>query len=126
MKKIITLALFFITANFLSAHEFWLQPDKFMYQQGENVNIRFLVGENFMGENWTGNRQRIKSLYLHFAIDTDDISNLVGDEKGDSIQLMIMNEGTVMTTFNNHNSFIELEAKKLTDYLKEFFFKAKL
>ncbi len=119
MKKMIALAVFFITANFLSAHEFWLQPNKFIYQQGENVNTRFLVGENFTGENWTGNRQRIKSLELHLGSDVDDISNLVSDEKGDSIHLAVMNEGTVMITFNNHNSFIELEAQKFTDYLKE-------
>ncbi len=119
MKKIIALWVCFITANFLLAHEFWLQPEKFIYQQGENVNATFLVGENFTGENWTGNRQRIKSLQLHLGSDVDDIADLIGDEKGDSIQLMVMNEGTVMMTFNNHNSFIELEAQKFTDYLKE-------
>ena len=119
MKKIIALAVFFIASNFLSAHEFWLQPDKFIYQQGESINTRFLVGENFTGENWTGNRQRIKSLQLYLGSDVDDIADLVGDEKGDSIQLMVMNEGTVMVTFNNLNSFIELDAQKFTDYLKE-------
>ena len=63
----ISLILFLLTfISPLLAHEFWLNPHKFIYKRGENVNIRFLVGENFEGENWTGNNERIRSLKVIF------------------------------------------------------------
>jgi len=118
MKKIITVLLL-ICATSLLAHEFWLQPDKFIYKWNERINIKFFVGENFEGENWQGNRSRINSLKVHFSDVTDDLSSAIGDEKGDSLQLGVTDEGTAMVTFNNNNSFIELDPQKFNDYLKE-------
>lgn len=118
MKKSCLLLLLLVTTTLL-AHEFWLQPDKFIYKRGERVNIKFLVGENFTGENWSGNRSRVKNLQLYFRTVTDNLANLLEEVKGDSLQLTIMDEGSGMITFNSTNSFIELEAQKFTDYLKE-------
>jgi hypothetical protein len=37
-----TVTLFFLFCFIsISAHEFWLQPDKFVYKKGEKSNIRF-------------------------------------------------------------------------------------
>ncbi len=119
MKKIFLLLLTFIVVS-VSGHEFWIQPDKFIYKYAEPVNIKFLVGENFTGENWTGDKDKIKSLRLYFedAIDTNVDDNL-GKTKGDSLQIALLDEGTVMVTLNTTNSFIDLDAAKFNDYLKE-------
>ena len=101
------------------AHEFWLQPEKFIYQPGENINIRFWVGEDFDGSNWSGNREKVNTLQLWLDDITDDIADQVTDEKGDSLQLNIMDEGTPMITFNSANSFIQLDSAKFNAYLKE-------
>jgi len=101
------------------AHEFWLQPEKFIYQPGEAINIRFWVGEDFNGSNWSGTHDKVNSLQLYLDDVTDDIGDQVNDEKGDSLQLSILDEGTPMITFNSTNSFLSLDAVKFNAYLKE-------
>jgi uncharacterized GH25 family protein len=101
------------------SHEFWLQPDKFIYQRGEAVNVKFLVGEKFDGENWNGNKEKINSLLFYFGGVKDDISPQMSNDKGDSLQFALYDEGTAMLTFNSTNSFIELEPEKFNAYLQE-------
>lgn len=119
MKKILLSAgLIFISA-WLSGHEFWLHPNKFIYRPGETVNLRLMVGENYEGVNWSGTRSRVRSFRLYYADVMDDCANQLSEEKGDSAQMAFFEEGTMMFTFNNHNSFIELEAAKFNEYLHE-------
>ena len=104
----------------VSGHEFWIQPDKFIYKHAEPVNIKFLVGENFTGENWTDDKDKINSLRLYFENITDEnVDDNFGKNKGDSLQIAMLDEGTVMVTLNTTNSFIDLDAAKFNDYLKE-------
>jgi uncharacterized GH25 family protein len=119
MKHILSIVSLFTLYNFLSAHEFWLNPDKFIYQRGEKINIKFLVGENFEGENWKGNKEKIQSLKLYYGGVSDDLSKYISDETGDSLQLAQLDEGTNLIAFNNTNTFIELEAGKFNEYLQE-------
>ncbi|MGB8191497.1 MAG: DUF4198 domain-containing protein [Chitinophagaceae bacterium] len=120
MKKIALLAGLIFVSALLSGHEFWLHPEKFIYRSGEMVNIKLMVGENYEGENWSGSRARVKSLRLYYANVIDDCADQLSEtEKGDSVQVSFFEEGTMMFTFNNQNSFIELEAAKFNDYLKE-------
>src|SRR6476661_2754466 len=119
MKKIFLLLLTFIVMS-VSGHEFWIQPDKFIYKYAEPVNIRFLAGENFTGENWTGDRDKIKSLRLYFDDVTDkNCDDDLGNNKGDSLQIAMLDEGTVMVALNTTNSFIDLDAPKFNAYLRE-------
>src|SRR4026208_2321062 len=91
-STLILLCLFII----LCSHEFWLQPNKYFYKRGEDINIRFLVGENFEGENWTGDSARIKDLiYYYGGVKDNDLTKLF-TEKGDSLQIKQYDEGTSM------------------------------
>ena len=119
MKKILTLLIPLFFSFLLFAHEFWLQPDKFIYKWNDPVSVRFFVGENFTGEIWKGNASRINSLDLYFSGVKDDISYLLSEEEGDSLELKILDEGTTMITFNSNNSYIELESSKFNSYLLE-------
>jgi uncharacterized GH25 family protein len=118
-KKIALILLVSLTIN-VAGHEFWLQPDKFIYKRTEPVNIKFLLGENFDGKNWTGKKDKINSLRLYFdnAVDKN-LSKNFGSHDGDSLQLAMIDEGTVMISLNTKNSFIELEAEKFNNYLHE-------
>ena len=103
----------------LSAHEFWLNPQKFIYKRTEKINIRFLVGENFDGENWKGNNERIRSLKIYYDGVSDDLTPVVTEEMGDSIEYFMIDEGTNLIAFNSNNSFINIEPGKFNEYLKE-------
>ncbi|MES1216615.1 MAG: DUF4198 domain-containing protein [Bacteroidota bacterium] len=119
MKKLITTFILLAIVPVLSAHEFWLQPDKFIYTPGEAINIRFNVGENFEGENWSGDTSKVKSLNFYYEDIVDDLTPAMGTEKGDSVQLSVLDEGTDMVTFNSKNSFIQLDTAKFNAYLLE-------
>jgi uncharacterized GH25 family protein len=118
-RKLLTLLIVFILYTLLSAHEFWLNPEKFIYKRTEEVNIKFFVGENFEGENWHGNDERIKSLKLYYGGVSDDLSSVVTHEIGDSIEYFMIDEGTNLIAFNSNNAFIEIEPAKFDAYLEE-------
>lgn len=101
------------------AHEFWLEPQQYIFSRTDEINIRFKVGEAFTGENWKGNREKINELKLYYADVVDDLSDAISDEEGDSLQFSLHEEGTAVVTFNNTNSFIELESEKFNAYLQE-------
>lgn len=103
----------------LLAHEFWLQPQQYLFSAGDEINIRFHVGENFRGNNWKGSRQKVNELKLYYADVTDDLSDALTDDEGDSLQFSIFEEGTAMVTFNSTNSSIQLNAKEFNAYLEE-------
>ncbi len=101
------------------AHEFWLEPQQYIFSRTDEINIRFKVGEAFTGDNWKGNREKVNDLKIYYADIVDDLSDAISDEEGDSLQFSIHEEGTAVVTFNNFNSFIELEAEKFNAYLSE-------
>ncbi len=120
MKKTLLLLCIIVLSVIAFAHEFWLNPKKYFYSIRETANIRFAVGENFQGENWKGNKEKIVQL-VHFSPSDNvvDISNRISANAGDSLQLPLQEEGTHMVIFNSTNSFIRLESDKFTEYLKD-------
>jgi uncharacterized GH25 family protein len=118
-KKILFAFILLTLIPPLFAHEFWLNPGKFIYGRTDKINIRFLVGENFEGENWKGNNERIQSLKIYYGGVIDDLSPVVTTAAGDSIEYTMIDEGTNLIAFLSTNSFIELEPGKFEAYLKE-------
>ena len=114
---LLTCLLTFISS--LSAHEFWLNPDKFIYKRVEKINVRFAVGENFEGENWQGNNERINSLRIYYGGVSDDLSPYITSRNGDSIEYTMVDEGTNLIAFHSNNSFIEMEPAQFEAYLEE-------
>ncbi len=119
IKKILTIFLLAFATQ-VAAHEFWLEPQKFIYKWGDTVNLRFMVGENFTGENWKGNKEKVQRLSFYYdGVVDSSLYDDVSDEKGDSLQISLLDEGTGMIAFQSTNSFIELEAAKFNQYLQE-------
>ena len=119
MKRLFFTLILVSAYILLSSHEFWLQPEKFIYQRNEEINVRFQVGENFEGVNWKGNRGKINSFRLYYGGVSDNIPDLVGRAEGDSLQFHVYDEGNVLLAFNSTNSFISIEAAKFNEYLQE-------
>ncbi len=118
-KKISFLLPVFIVIN-VSGHEFWMQPDKFIYNRTEPVNIRLLSGQNFNGENWTGNREKINHIELYFDDVVDKMLNAnFGDGPGDSLQIAMIDEGTVMVTLNTKDSLIRRDTENPDEVLTD-------
>ena len=118
-KKIFLLLLFIAILTSLTAHEFWLSPQKFIYTRGEKINVRFFVGKNFEGENWKGNNEKIQSLKIFYGGVDDDLSKYISNQPGDSLTLTMLDEGTNLITYNSKNTFIEIPADKFNEYLTE-------
>jgi uncharacterized GH25 family protein len=119
MKKTILLFLIILSVSSFG-HEFWIQPDKFIYKRGETINLKFLVGENFDGKPWTGNNDNISFLHFYYNDVVDrKLDDNVSENQGDSLQLAVIDEGTMMMTLNTKNSFIDLEAKEFNSYLAD-------
>jgi len=119
MKKILCCIAFTIAFGVLAAHEFWLEPERFFYRRGESMKLKFVVGENFNGENWSGNREKVASLTLHTEKGMRSLAGLITANKGDSLGLILDEEGTQAICFNSTNSFINLDAKEFNAYLAE-------
>lgn len=118
-KKIICWLLTFVVIN-ESSHEFWIQPDKFIYKRGEPINVKFLVGENFKGENWNGDKEKVSNLNLYFDDVADKkLNDNLTYRKGDSLQIAVLEEGTTMITLNTTNSFVDHPAAKFNEYLQQ-------
>lgn len=116
-KKILFSVLFISTISF--AHEFWLAPASYIGKAGQVFNIRFKVGENFTGINWKGNNKKVQQLAQYEPDGTiNDLSSLI-QKNGDSLQTTLYKTGTHLFIFQSTNSFIELDAKKFNEYLKE-------
>lgn len=117
-KTFLAITLLTIISSLL-AHEFWLSLQKYIYKRGEKINVRFFAGENFEGENWKGNKEKIQSLKIYYGGVNDDLSNYISDDPGDSLELTMLDEGTNLIAFNSTNTFIEIEAPKFNEYLAE-------
>ncbi len=119
MKKI-AITLLFLTVTAISAHEFWLEPQHFHLRKGETLTLKFLVGEDFDGQNWTGNRASVEQLKLFYNGIQDDLRPLVPDSLiGDSLKLQFFDEGTALIAYQSTNKSITLDSGKFLEYLKE-------
>lgn len=117
--KTLALSIILIIVLPVLAHEFWLEPQQYIFSRGEEINIRFKVGEGFHGDNWKGHQQKINELKLYYEDIADDLKEGISADEGDSLQFTFFEEQTAMITFNNINSFIELDAAKFNEYLQE-------
>ena len=120
MKIFFLFSAILITNSFIPHHEFWLQPDKFIFRRGETINIRLREGNNSEEKNWGGFKEQLQNMHFYFGNVRDkDLLKALSDKKGDSIQLALLDEGTAMICSNSTNTFIEKQVEKFNSYLIE-------
>jgi uncharacterized GH25 family protein len=119
MKRgILTLSVCFMMAM-SQAHEFWLQTTKFRYTVGETMTVDFKVGENFSGEFWDMNVHKVEKAEMHFPGGATNLTETVKPTKGKNISYKFSKAGTHILALQSNAAFIEREAEKFNDYLKE-------
>jgi len=119
LKSLIAVVLV-LTATILSeSHEFWLQPKKFKYALNEEMNVSFLVGENFEGEPWDLKKNKIEKLDVSHLAKTIDLRLQVKPDAKEKLKYKFTEEGTYMLSMQSNNAFTESEGEKFNDYLKD-------
>jgi uncharacterized GH25 family protein len=101
------------------AHEFWLQPVKFILKSGEYLVVNFRVGENFFGEQWSLKKDRLMRLELHQKNTMKSLKEEVVEGDKDNLKMPLATEGTYMLIMQSNETFSDLEAEKFNAYLKE-------
>jgi uncharacterized GH25 family protein len=120
MKNKIILTGFLCFSLAIFGHEFWLEPAKFQMKKGEMLHLRFKVGENFEGENWTGNFNLVNTLKLYFKKITINLDSTIDKTKiGDSLSYKFTEDGTALFAFHSKNKYIELNPNQFLAYSKE-------
>jgi len=118
-KKRISLFTVILFSVIVQAHEFWMQPDKFTYAIGDIAQINFMVGENFVGERWNMANHRILRLERYAGEKSEDLLTKVNTSAGRNLEVRLTDRGTHLFVLQSNNAFIELEAEKFNEYLKE-------
>ncbi len=120
MKRTVSsLVVLFIVAGISDAHEFWLLTKKFQYKVGEEMNVEFMVGENFQGEPWDLSRHKVERLEIHTGVTVKNLMKDVKDAKGKNLTYKFDREGTHLVALESDYATIELEAQKFNAYLQE-------
>ncbi len=101
------------------AHEFWLLPKKYHYKVGEEMNVDFMVGENFTGEFWDLKRHRAEEVQVVSAYGKKSLISVVKPTAGNNLAYKFTNEGTHLFSLVSNTAYIELDAPKFNEYLQE-------
>ena len=112
-------AVLLLTCRSLMAQEFWMMPDKFQYEEGDTIRVRFNVGENFVGETWNLRQERIGALSLHINSAASDLKAGTEPGRGTHLKVSAVREGTYLITMEGENAFVELPSERFNEYLKE-------
>jgi len=118
MKKIFILVVICLIGPTLLAHEFWLEPEKFIYQPGDNIVVRFKVGEDFHGENWKDNGSIIQNLMVYQGDVEDNLSEIFTKSPCDSLEFSCFEEGMQMIAYSSIIAQRKTEAEKFNQFLK--------
>lgn len=108
------------TAAWATAHEFWLEPSRFMVPVGTTLSMHMMVGENFTGKPWTGNRSRL-TRFVHVSPTTTDDLLARATPPTDTVPTAVafQQPGTHLVALATNNAFLELKADEFNSYLKE-------
>ena len=117
-KVVILLVLLSVTVIGIS-HEFWLQPKKYRYKVGEDMKVDFMVGESFNGEFWDLKRHKAEKLEMHNLSGKKDLLKGVMTTEGNNLSFKFSQQGTHLLVMQSDAAYIEMEAQKFNDYLKE-------
>ena len=108
-----------LTSFLMHGHEFWIQPNKYIYSAGETVNFRFFTGPDFNGSDWEGNRSQIESLVFYWANMKDNCDQHLSANSGNSLNMSVIDEGTAMLAFQSKPIYREMNADEFKNYQVE-------
>ncbi len=109
----------FLSIEFSWAHDYWLQPKKFMLSKGDTLVVHLYVGDRLKKEI---ERELQKDMTLKFEILTDTKSVNLLDELPDKmlpvIEKKVDFEGLALIGMERSYAYIELNRKNFLEYIK--------
>lgn len=121
---VILLLTTFLKFN-VHAHELWLEPINFKFNNNEVSKIHIKVGQNFNGSPFGYYDPNKKNLYLE---NKNKVINLLQrDGNFPAIQTLILDKGFHVLTYETNYEFLKYESiEKFEDFLKEQNFESTL
>ncbi len=117
-NRLFLLIATFLVSSLAFAHEFWLEPVKFLLKINEKVSIHMMVGEDYKGDHSNGTKYKLTKLDLFSGNQKKDIRSQVSGDSLSTVDLSFPAEGSQLIAFNNTSKFIELPGPKFNDYLR--------
>jgi uncharacterized GH25 family protein len=119
-KKLISILVLVFLSLFALAHEFWLQPIKFVHKPGESLTVNFKEGGDFLGQPWSFTKGNIAKLELHQKNTVSDLRKNVVEGTKNNLQAPLTMEGTYLLVLQSGDTFEESEAEKFNEYLRSY------
>ena len=100
------------------AHELWLEPINFNFNNKESFKTNINIGQDFMGSPFGFYSPNKKSLYLENRNKVTQLSQRDGDFP--AIQMLISEQGFHVLNYETNNEFLKYDSvEKFEDFVKE-------
>lgn len=100
------------------AHELWLEPINFNFNNKELFKTNINIGQDFMGSPFGFYSPNKKSLYLESRNKVTQLSQRDGDFP--AIQMLISEQGFHVLNYETNNEFLKYDSvEKFEDFVKE-------
>ncbi|MDB4083417.1 DUF4198 domain-containing protein [Candidatus Pelagibacter sp.] len=122
LKQVIYLFVIIFLVTFLKikvhAHELWLEPINFNFNNKELFKTNINIGQDFMGSPFGFYSPNKKSLYLENRNKVTKLSQRDGDFP--AIQMLISEQGFHVLNYETNNKFLKYDSvEKFEDFVKE-------
>ena len=122
LKQFLYLFVIIFLVTFLKikvhAHELWLEPTNFNFNNKELFKTNINIGQDFMGSPFGFYSPNKKSLYLENRNKVTKLSQRDGDFP--AIQMLISEQGFHVLNYETNNEFLKYDSvEKFEDFVKE-------
>ncbi len=109
-----------------AAHEFWLQPARYVAARDEAVTIGAWIGGGFRGEAWAYDPSRAVRLELHAAGRVVDLRSAASAGDACLARVVMADDRGALVVYESNFAHIELPADRFDAYLRDEGLKAAL
>lgn len=121
MRSILLAAAAAVSGSPASAHDFWLEPEKFRATANDPVDIRFTIGHAGEHEPWNLQLEKVAALKDCLASECSSVDDIVPNTPGrrGRARVALKAAGTHILAFESRHSFSELAAPAFNEYAKK-------
>lgn len=107
---------FLLAAEAAFAHDFWVEPDVFIAEPGERLNVRLRQGVGFKGDTLPYINEWFQDFSVVTASGREDVISIPGDDPAARLEAP---DGALLIGYESNRAFTELPAEKFNRYLED-------